>query len=354
MREVFSLASRGTGRVSPNPLVGALLVKNGQVVARGYHRRFGGPHAEAECLRAYNGSTSGTTLYVNLEPCSHDGKTPPCADLLIQRGIPRVVVAMKDPNPLVSGRGISRLRNAGVHVVTGILEKEAVALNRHFVHHIRSRRPYVHVKVAQTLDGRLTMPHGMWFTSVQSRRLVHTWRSTHDALMVGAGTIAADDPQLTVRGVRGRNPDVVILDGRMTVSPRARVFRPHDRRVILCVTAPALGRQRDRFQRLLARGNVELVVVRSRRPGIPLEPVLHALYRLNIGSVMVEGGSALFSQFFAGSLIDELSVFIAPVLSGEGPTALPGRPSSAVQHRLLRRATSERVGHDLLLRAFKD
>ena len=191
MSECLLLAELGKGQVSPNPLVGAVLVRDGRVVARGYHQRCGGPHAEMNCLAHYTGDVRSATMYVSLEPCSHHGKTPPCADMLSGSGLRHVVVGMKDPNPLVSGRGIERLRNAGVEVTVGVLEREARELNRVFVTHIRAKRPYVHVKIAQSMDGFIASPNARrrWISSAASRALVHRWRAEYDAVLVGAGTV---------------------------------------------------------------------------------------------------------------------------------------------------------------------
>ena len=226
MQECLRLAERGRGSVSPNPMVGAVLVRKGRVLGRGYHARFGGPHAEVNCLGSVRGSTADSTLYVNLEPCAYYGKTPPCVDAVIAAGVREVFTAMKDPNPRVAGRGIRKLRSAGITVHVGLLGDEAKRLNRAFIRHTTVRRPFVHLKIAQSLDGMIAGPRrdNRWITSSASRALVHRMRSEHDAVLVGAGTIRADNPLLTVRSARGRNPHVVILDGRLNVSPKARIF----------------------------------------------------------------------------------------------------------------------------------
>lgn len=318
MRECLLLALRGAGRVSPNPMVGALLVKGGKVVSWGWHHEFGGTHAEVDCLRRAHALARGATLFVNLEPCSHQGKTPPCTDALINAGIRRVVIAMRDPNPLVSGRGVKTLRKAGIEVVEGLLKDEARFLNRFFCTHIVSGRPYIHVKVAESLDGRITGGNSRWITSLPSRRLVHRWRAMHDAVLVGAGTVLADRPTLSVRLVRGRDPHVVILDGQLRLGAEECRFpgRP-GRRVVLCTSSEAVRRHASRA-RALARDGVEVLAFRSRRGVLDLDRVLAELYNTGIGSILVEGGAGVNASLSEAGLIDEFSSFIAPSIHGGG------------------------------------
>jgi diaminohydroxyphosphoribosylaminopyrimidine deaminase/5-amino-6-(5-phosphoribosylamino)uracil reductase len=352
MQRCFELAKRGAGSVSPNPMVGAVLVgSRGTILASGYHRVFGGPHAEVECLRRSGRKGAGATLYVNLEPCSHHGKTPPCTEAIIRAGIRRVVVAMRDPNPRVAGRGIARLRRAGISVDVGLKADEARQLNRHFLRHITSRRPYVHVKIAQSADGNIARAGGKqsWISSPESRTLVHEWRATHDAVIVGAGTIRSDNPRLDVRRVKGRNPDVVILDGGMHVPPGARVF--HDtssRRVFLCTERTNDPRRLRTIRRLELAGVVVLTF-----PGmgkrLSLRTVLGELYRRDIGSVLVEGGSDVFTQFVSGGLADELTVITAPARRPGGLPAFrenPLRIRGAHRRALIRMQES---GRDTIL-----
>ncbi len=330
MRECFRLARNGEGSVSPNPMVGAVLVKSGRIVARGYHRTYGGPHAEVECLAKYRGTFDATTLYVNLEPCAHYGNTPPCADLLAATPVQRIVVAMADPNRLVSGKGIARLRASGKQVDVGILEQEARALNRHFVTAITHQRPYVHVKIAQSLDGMIAAAHGKrrWISGPPARELVHRWRSVYDAVIVGAGTIRADDPLLTARIEGGRNPAVVVVDGHLTVSSEARLFRNlRGRRVFVCTTRRSIDR-RNRVASRLEKSGVVVVPFRSGER-IALPELLRELYARNLGSLLVEGGSDLFGQFLRSRRVDELTVFIAPIVIGDGvPAYAPNRMPS--------------------------
>ncbi len=356
MMECFRLARMGEGYVSPNPMVGSVLVKRGRIVARGLHRRFGGPHAEVECLRRYKGSLAGATLYVNLEPCCYYGKTPPCTELLINSGVREVVVAMRDPNPLVSGKGIRKLRRAGVRVIEGILEDEAQHLNRKFAKHITTGLPYVHVKIAQTLDGKIGVARGKTrsISSEASRRLVHEWRKEYDAIVVGAGTIRADDPLLTVRKAKGRNPDVVLLDGKLSISPNARVLKQkRGRRVFICCDAKTVKRRGSTRGKMAERG-IEVLSFRSTKGIIPLKLVLKELYRRRICSIMVEGGKDVFTQFIREGMVDLLSVFISPTVMGEGVAAFNKLKHSEVAKVALRsrRAIVRTVGKDILLQTY--
>ena len=349
MRECMTLALRGKGRVSPNPLVGAVLVRGDRVIARGWHRRFGGPHAEVDCLRRARGNLTGTTLFVNLEPCAHYGKTPPCTESIIASGVSSVVLAMKDPNPQVSGRGIRSLRGAGIRVSCGVLEAEARQLNRFFLKHITRRIPYVHVKIAQSIDGFIGGVRApRYLSSVPSLRLVHRWRAEHDAVLVGAGTVHADNPHLTVRHSRGHDPHVVVIDGRFSIPEHANVLRrDRGRGVFLCVSEHAAQRAKLKVRRLEARG---VVVLRFPAPNgrIVLRDVLVALYRFSIGSVLVEGGSSIFAQFMEEDLADELSIFVTPLMLGGG---IPAFGSGRRRSPPFGRSTGfqgRRVGKDVL------
>jgi diaminohydroxyphosphoribosylaminopyrimidine deaminase/5-amino-6-(5-phosphoribosylamino)uracil reductase len=354
MRECLRLAAKGRGRVSPNPLVGAVLVKSGRIVSRGYHHRFGGPHAEVECLKKYTGDPKGTTLYVNLEPCAHFGKTPPCADLIIRSGVRRVVASMKDPNPLVAGRGFRKLRRAGVTVVTGVLEGEAKSLNRHFVTQMVRCRPFVHLKIAQSLDGYITTPPGMsrWITSPASRRLVHQWRAEHDAVLVGAGTVAADDPRLDVRLARGRNPQIVVLDGRLTISADARLLRASDAPYVV-VTRQAARKRTAKIRNLVSHGAI-IIPITGKRGRVPLTLVLQELYRRGIGSILVEGGAEVFGQFLEERLPDQISLFVAPRIVGKGLRVLWGSGRSMKLALSRTEPSVRKVGPDILIQAFRD
>jgi len=353
MRECFRLAEMGKGQVSPNPMVGAVIVRDGRIVARGYHERFGGAHAEMNCLAHFTGDLRSAIMYVNLEPCSHHGKTPPCADRLATSGIGEVVIGMEDPNPLVSGGGIKRLRDAGINVIVGVLEAEARELNRVFVTHVKAKRPYVHVKIAQSLDGYISSPsaRGPWISSAESRTLAHRWRSEYDAVLVGAGTVRKDNPRLDVRMVEGRDPAVVILDGRFRTPLHSRVLRG-GRKVFLFVDrAHASGRKQDQAR---ARG-ATVVLLKGQKGRFSLGAVMRSLYRHGIGSLLVEGGADVFRQFVESRLTDEFSVFVAPVVFGKGLPAFGGgyRDLSRVIAAPRYRFSTSLVGGDVHLHALR-
>ena len=327
MTACLRLAEKGRGSVSPNPLVGAVLVKGGRIVAQGYHRRFGGAHAEVECLRRYKGSMHSAALYVNLEPCAHEGKTPPCADLIIESGIRTVVVGMKDPNPLVNGRGIRKLRHAGIKVTSGILEDKARDLNRAFIIYVTKHRPFIHVKIAQTLDGKISSrPHSFTqITGKESQLLVHKMRSEHDAILVGAGTVRVDDPLLTVRLAKGKDPAVIVLDGRLSLGPDFRLWKTAKRRRVIVLTNARMAGLRSQKVREFGSLGVEILPISSRDNAIPLKEILKQLFERGIASVLVEAGTDTVSQFLSSGLVDVLSVVLAPRMYGSGVPAFMDR-----------------------------
>ena len=353
MRQCIRLAERGRGYVSPNPAVGALLVKDGEVLSRGYHKKYGGDHAEVECLSHYDGDCRGTTMFVNLEPCSHFGKTPPCTETIVRRGISRVVIGIIDPNPIVSGKGVRDLAKAGIDVITGTCESECRQLNKMFIKNISSKVPYVNVKIAQTLDGKIARRRQgfSWITGAASQNEVHKWRRAYDAVCVGAGAIRTDNPSLTVRHVRGRNPGVVILDGRLNVHPDSRVFTTApERKIFIVCTENSVRNKKSHVARLTKRG---VTVIPMSGPRIDIQKMLFALYQRGIGSILVEGGQKVFSQFILQHFYDEVSVFISPKSYGNGLSPcvfdLPGDDKLSYVEM-----TSRRLGNDVLIQLTKE
>jgi diaminohydroxyphosphoribosylaminopyrimidine deaminase/5-amino-6-(5-phosphoribosylamino)uracil reductase len=321
LRRALRLAWRGQGRVEPNPMVGCVLVRNGRVIGEGYHRRFGGPHAEVEALRACRGSARGATAYVTLEPCCHYGKTPPCTEALIAAGIARVVAPVTDPNPAVAGRGFARLRAAGLRVDVGLLQAQALELNAPFFKLMRQRRPWVILKWAQSLDGKIATRTGdsRWITGPACRAHAHRTRGRVDAIMVGVGTVRRDDPLLTCRAVPPRRVATrIVLDTRLRTPPTARLVRTA-RRVPTWVFC---GPDASEIQaaRLEQAGCRVLRVPRTSR-GLSLSAVLTLLGQHHMTNVLVEGGATLLGRFFDQRLFDELHVYIAPLLIG-GSAAL--------------------------------
>lgn len=354
MARALAVAARGAGLTSPNPVVGAVLVKDGVVVGEGAHMQAGTPHAEAIALADAGPRARGATCYVTLEPCAHHGRTPPCADALVGAGVARVVVACRDPNPLVDGQGLGRLRAAGVLVEVGVGEPEARAQNRAFFCFVTSGRPLVTLKSAMTLDGKIAAADGSsrWITGEAARAEAHRLRFASDAVLVGIGTVLRDDPELTVRlpGLPPKEPFRVVVDSRLRVPEDARFFSAGDpgRAVVACVD-PAPG---ERATRLRARG-ARLLELPADAGRVDPRALGTALGRLGVTSALLEGGGELAAAFLLAGLIDRVVFFVAPRLLG-GRTA-PG-PIGGAGLRLdaavgLTRLTHRLVGDDLLIEA---
>ena len=338
MRRALVLARRGAGKVSPNPQVGAVLARDGRIIGEGWHKHYGGKHAEAEAVAAVlakGDSPGGADLYCTLEPCcftAPDKHQRPCTDLILESGIKRVVIAGLDPNPRVNGAGVGILREAGIRVETGLLAEAGEELNRGFFTFQRRGRPFVHIKIAQSLDGRIAAlgggppgSHAPWITDEAARKIVHRLRSRYDAVLVGRGTIAADDPELTVRLCRGPNPLRVVLDSRLRLPDDAKVLSLPDQEKTLLVCGNEAGTERREMLR--AKG-VEVICLGEK--GLPLGAVLDALGKRGIRSVLVEGGGAVFSSFLREGLWDRLSVFTAPIILGDGVSAVSGLGTNTV------------------------
>ena len=328
MRHALKLARRGTGKTSPNPVVGAVLVRAGKIIGEGWHKRAGGPHAEVFALA--DGKARGATLYVTLEPCCTHGRTPPCTDAIIAAGIRRVVVAATDPNPKHTRRGFSQLRRAGIQVTTGVLAREATALNAAFNKWITTGKPLVIAKAALSLDGKMATQTGdsKWITSDAARREAHKLRASADAIIVGAGTVLADNPQLTLRhGVRGRQPWRVVVDSQGRSPLAAKLFKDANRhRTIVCTSNLSAAKWR---QSLALLGVIVLVL-----PVRKLPVLLAELGRMEITSVLVEGGSELLGAFFDTGLVDQVAFFFAPKIIAGAPTMLQARTVAGAWRRV--------------------
>jgi len=350
MARALALAAEGLGRTFPNPPVGALFVRGGRVVGEGFHRRAGAPHAEIEALRAARGRVRGATLYVSLEPCTHHGRTPPCVDALLGLGLRRVVVAMVDPNPRVAGRGIARLRRAGIPVVVGPGADEARLLTAGYRSHVLRGRPLVTLKLAATLDGRIAAAGGdaRWVTGSAARRLAHALRDVSDAVLVGAGTVRADDPRLTCRLPGGHHPVRIVLAGpALRLPARARVLERGGPPT--WVVAPR-GAPAGRAAALRRRG-VEVLLVPGRQGRVPFASLVRLLGARGLTSLLIEGGGTVAAEALRARVVDRLVLFVAPALLGGdavaavGPLALR-RARDAVRVAGLAVA---RVGPDLVL-----
>jgi len=317
MRRALALAARGQGRVEPNPMVGCVIVHGRRIVGEGYHRRFGGPHAEVNALRSAAGRARGATCYVTLEPCGHHGKTPPCTDALIQAGVKRVVVAMRDPCPLVRGRGLRRLRRAGVDVAIGLLETDAFALNAPYLKLQCSGRPWVILKWAQSLDGKIATRSGdsKWISGEPSRRYAHRIRGRVDAILVGVGTVVKDNPLLTGRLCQPRRlASRVVIDPQLRTPQRSQLVRTARQMPTLIVT----DRKATKGERAMGfqRAGIEVLGVRRTRTGLDLGRLLDELGRRRMTNILVEGGGKTLGAFFDADLADEAVVFVAPRLIG--------------------------------------
>jgi diaminohydroxyphosphoribosylaminopyrimidine deaminase/5-amino-6-(5-phosphoribosylamino)uracil reductase len=322
MKLALSLARRGRGYVSPNPMVGAVIVKNGRIIGQGFHRRFGGNHAEIEAIKNAGGNVAGSTLYVTLEPCCHEGKTPPCINSVIEHKIARVVIGTVDSNPLVSCQGVNCLQNSDIEVRTGVLENECRSLNETFFYYMETGLPFITVKYAQTLDGRIATLTGdsQWISSEASLKFAHKLRAEHDAVLVGLGTVMKDDPQLTVRHVRGRNPLRVIVDSGLKVSPKAKMLK--DTSLAPTIIATVRKTSDARFRNLAASGAEIITVGGDEKGRVDLKKLFKVLAERKISSILVEGGAQIITSVLKNNLANRIITVIAPKIIGKGIEAV--------------------------------
>jgi diaminohydroxyphosphoribosylaminopyrimidine deaminase / 5-amino-6-(5-phosphoribosylamino)uracil reductase len=353
MRRALELAARGLYSTHPNPRVGAVLVRDGEIVGEGWHEVAGGPHAEPRAIEAAGDRARGATAYVTLEPCSHHGRTPPCVDGLLAAGVRRVVYAVGDPDPRVNGRGARRLRDAGVLVESGLLEAEAETLNEGFMSRLRRGRPFIRLKSAASLDGRTALANGesKWVTGEVARKDVQHWRARSSAVLTSAATVLADDPRLDVRIDTPRQPLRVVLDRRRLVGKRARILKAPGRALVFAA-APATrkGTKAPLAAEMLGDATIERVRVKNSH--LDLARVFARLAELQINEVLVEAGPRLCAALLAAGLVDEWLIYVAPKLLGRDArplAALPrlGRLKDAPEFELLE---SVSVGNDVRLR----
>ena len=324
MRLAIKLAKKAEGRTSPNPIVGAVIVKNERIIGKGYHKRCGLPHAEINALRKAGLKAKGATLYVTLEPCDHYGRTPPCTDAIIASGIKKVVIAAKDPNPINNGRGIKKLRQSGVRVESGILAQAACAMNKPYIKFITKGLPYITVKVAQSLDGKIATRTGdsKWISAEDSRRYVHSLRGKVDAVMVGAKTVLKDDPTLLSNSSKDKQPVRIIVAGKSRIPRNAKIFSTIDR-----------------------------------SPVIVVKSLFEALNQKNIMHILVEGGGELIASLFEKNLVDKLLIFIAPKIIGgiSAKTAVEGRGVAYIKDSVnFKKMSVRRFKKDILIEAEKE
>ena len=352
MRAALALARRGLGNAWPNPAVGCVLVKDGRVIGRGWTQPGGRPHAETEALRRAGEAARGATAYVTLEPCSHHGRTPPCCEALAGAGIARVVMAMRDPDSRVNGRGLAMLRGAGIVVEEGLLEAEARALNAGFFRRIQAGMPVVTLKLASTLDGRIATASGesRWITGEAARREVHALRARHDAILVGSGTVLADDPDLTCRipGMERVPMLRVVADARLRTPEASRLVQGAEVAPVLIITAP--GHPPAAQAPFMAAGADIVTVPAHAAGGLDLPSLLRALGRRGVTRVLAEGGAGLAAALLRQGLVDRLVWFHAPaVMGGDGHPALQGLRLAALSAMPRFRRTAQRaLGDDML------
>lgn len=350
MRQAIALALKGTGRVNPNPLVGAVVVKDGRIIGEGYHQQYGCPHAERNALAACTESAAEATIYVTLEPCCHHGKNPPCTEALIQAGISRVVVGSADPNPLVAGKGIAQLKAAGIQVEEGFLQAECDAINFIFFHYITTNKPYLALKYAMTADGKIACHTGAsrWITGEVARHHVHQLRNKYAAIMVGTGTVLADDPELTCRIENGNNPVRIVCDTQLRTPLSAKL-------VVTAKEVPTIiatcCQEESRYKPYQEAG-CQVWVVPAKNGGVDLQALVHRLGQEKIDSVLVEGGGQLNWSLLQAGLVQRVYTYIAPKIFGGAAAKSPvggigvDNPQQAFQMRVV---ATQQLGEDFLL-----
>ncbi len=352
MRLALSLAEKARGRTSPNPMVGAIIVRDGEIIGRGYHHKAGTPHAEIHAIADAGEKSRDAVIYVSLEPCSHYGRTGPCTQAIIEAGLSRVVMAMMDPNPRVSGRGKAILESHGIQTQTGILETEARKLNEAYVKYITTKQPFVIMKTAMSLDGKIATASGKskWITSEASRRVVHQIRDEVDAIMVGIGTIMRDDPSLTTRlpDGNGRDPVRIILDSRGRIPLKSRILHlDSPARTIVVITSQA---SQERIAQL--KEHAEVLVIQEQNGRVDLKSLMLELGQMEIMSLLLEGGAEVNASALKAGIVDKAMVFIAPKLIGgaESPGPIGGSGIDELSEAVpLTDISLERVGEDILI-----
>ena len=360
MRKAITLAESGRGFTSPNPLVGCVIVKDNEIIGEGYHHKFGNPHAEIEAINdafSHGKNIEGSCLYVNLEPCSHYDKTPPCAERLVREKISRVVIGMRDPNQLVNGKGINILRNANIEVQESCLENESKWLNRGFIRVHTLKRPWITLKAASSLDGKLAVSNGesKWITNEKSRAAAHALRAENDAVLVGIKTVLKDDPELTVRHVKGNNPKRVILDRNLVIPIDAKIINSDGKCIIFTDDKPPKEKVKilqDKGVKIIMTECDKTHPLRNGEIGnILLQPVLeHLAMNEGILNLMVEGGARILNSFIKENLADYMKIFFAPKILGEGLSFGDGMFLSSVSEaRMLKDMKTQILDDDILI-----
>ena len=342
LKRCFELADKGRGFVSPNPFVGTVIVKDGDIIGEGWHKNFGGAHAEVNAIASSNEEIKGATLYCNLEPCCHTNKqTTPCVPLIVSKEISRVVISNLDPNQSVNGKGVKQLREAGIRVDAGILESEGKEVNKFYFKYVIEKIPYITIKIAQSIDGKISADKDIqtWLTGEDSVKYVHQQRNRYDAVLVGANTIKVDDPQLTVREVNGRDPIRIIIDGDLSVSPDSKIIKMTDNEKTWIFTAENSHQEKiEQFEKL----GIKIFQLPADKKKLDLGDILKELGKESITSLLVEGGRQIFSQFISQELFDEIIILQSPKILGKGISAFETNGIYKLKIK-----ETERLGEDL-------
>ncbi|MBW1758780.1 MAG: bifunctional diaminohydroxyphosphoribosylaminopyrimidine deaminase/5-amino-6-(5-phosphoribosylamino)uracil reductase RibD [Deltaproteobacteria bacterium] len=358
MKTALDLAVRGRGFTSPNPMVGAVVVKAGQIVGRGWHKQAGGPHAEVHAIDDAGSLAKDATLYVTLEPCNHTGRTPPCTEKILQSGISRVVVAMKDPNPDVKGKGMDYLKAKGVKITSGVCRDEAKKLNEIFIKYIQTKRPFVILKCAATLDGRIATKTGdsKWVTGPESREFVHKVRHAVDSIMVGIGTVEKDDPSLTTRlkDVKNLDPTRIILDTHLSISENAKMLQldSDSNTLIFCNDSPSINKKTA-----LEKKGAKVIQAPLKKDLINLDYVMDYLGSLGITSLLIEGGSRVIASTLAAGIVDKVFFFFSPkILGGDDGVPICKGPGPALMKNAIpvKDISVRRFDEDVMIEGYID
>jgi len=350
MRMALEMAAKALDGTYPNPMVGAVILKKGRIIGKGYHPKAGADHAEIAAIKNSRGSLSGAEMYVTLEPCTHYGKTPPCVPSIIESGISRVVVATLDPNPITKGRGIKALRKAGISVEIGPCEAEAKRLNRKYIKYITTGLPYITAKLAQSLDGKTAARDGSskWITSESARKYAKKMRSSYDAIVVGANTVVKDDPML-MGAEKNRPPFRVVLDSSLRLPEASRIVRSARATPLILGTTELAPK--NRLKRFNGIDGVEVITVKSRKGKVSLRPFFKRLAEKGIVNILVEGGGELIGSLMDEALVDEWLIYIAPRILGGENTSVKGLGVPNIQSSLdLLDVTCEKIGDDILIK----
>lgn len=348
MEIALKLAEKGKGHVSPNPLVGCVIVKRGKIIGKGYHREFGGDHAEVIALKKAGKKANNSTLYVTLEPCSHWGKTPPCTEKIVEAGVREVIIGMYDPNPLVEG--FREVKFRGLKSKIGILSKESEKLNEFYVKYMKTKKPFVILKVAMTMDGKVATKTGdsKYITSNEARKRVHKLRSEVDAILVGINTVKKDNPKLTPRLIKGRDPMKVVVDSSLNMPLKCNLMK-NPSKLIIATTKKAPKKTMNRFY----QKGVNVIVCKTDKGRVDLKDLMKELGKRDISSLMIEGGPTLNSSVIKQKIADKLLIFTAPKIVGKGMGAIGDLDITKINKAIkLKKIKTDKVGKDILLEAY--